>query len=173
MVFLDFVFLVSIQMRILVTLFAVAPVVRAQNGTESEVSTSGWDHVLVAIIDNNPTLSTASRAALATAAGLAGKGQLTCLFLDDQGHPLDGGEHSNSHSRNQLVQKQMHERGINVSILEESIEHSSGKGSVAVGEAADTVGADLVVLSSEAIHGKHVDANLLSEFVPAPVLLLP
>ena len=59
-----------------------------------------------------------------------------------------------------------------VAILEEKIE-DKGKGSVAVGEAADTFSADLVVLSSSAVHEKHVDANLLAEFVPAPLLLLP
>ena len=48
-----------------------------------------------------------------------------------------------------------------------------GKGSVAVGDAADTFSADLVVLSSSAVHEGHVDANLLVEFVPAPLLLLP
>lgn len=42
-----------------------------------------------------------------------------------------------------------------------------------MGEAADSVGADLVVLSTAVVHEKHVDANLLAEFVPAPVLLLP
>ena len=138
----------------------------AENGTDS-LSSTGWDHVLVAIIDSNPALSTASRTALATAASLAGKGHLTCLFLDDEGKEIDP-------SRTQMVQKQLEERGIGkVSILEESIEHSVGKGSVAVGEAADEVGADLVVLSTAAVHDKHVDANLLAEFVPAPVLLLP
>ena len=73
-----------------------------------------------------------------------------------------------------MVQQQLQDRGlVNVKILEESIEHSSGKGSVAVGEAADEVDADLVVLSTAAVHEKHVDANLLAEFVNAPVLLLP
>lgn len=41
------------------------------------------------------------------------------------------------------------------------------------GDVADEIAADLVVLSSEAVHSKHVDANLLAEFVPCPVLLLP
>jgi hypothetical protein len=50
---------------------------------------------------------------------------------------------------------------------------SVGKGSVAVGEVADNIEADLVVLSTAAIHEKHVDGNLLAEFVPCPVLLLP
>ncbi|KAK1262724.1 hypothetical protein QJS04_geneDACA001250 [Acorus gramineus] len=42
-----------------------------------------------------------------------------------------------------------------------------------IAEVADELNLDLVVLSMEAIHSKHVDGNLLAEFVPCPVLLLP
>jgi hypothetical protein len=42
-----------------------------------------------------------------------------------------------------------------------------------IGEVADDMGLDLVVLSMESIHSKHIDSNLLAEFVPCPVLLLP
>lgn len=42
-----------------------------------------------------------------------------------------------------------------------------------IGEVADDLNLDLVVLSMESIHSKHVDGNLLAEFVPCPVLLLP
>lgn len=42
-----------------------------------------------------------------------------------------------------------------------------------IGEVADELELDLVVLSMEAIHSKHVDGNLLAEFIPCPVLLLP
>lgn len=42
-----------------------------------------------------------------------------------------------------------------------------------IGEVADDLDLDLVVLSMEAIHSKHVDGNLLAEFIPCPVLLLP
>ncbi|PNH11595.1 hypothetical protein TSOC_001567 [Tetrabaena socialis] len=41
------------------------------------------------------------------------------------------------------------------------------------GDFADEISADMVVLSSEAVHAKHVDANQLAEFVSCPVLLLP
>jgi hypothetical protein len=57
-----------------------------------------------------------------------------------------------------------------VDILEKSME--SG-GSVLVGDVAEEIEADLVLVSSEAVHKKHVDANLLAEFAPCPVLLLP
>ncbi|KAK3014993.1 hypothetical protein RJ639_007246 [Escallonia herrerae] len=42
-----------------------------------------------------------------------------------------------------------------------------------IGEIADEMNLDMVVMSMEAIHSKHVDANLLAEFIPCPVLLLP
>ncbi|KAH0971059.1 hypothetical protein GBA52_023215 [Prunus armeniaca] len=42
-----------------------------------------------------------------------------------------------------------------------------------IGEVADDLNLDLVVISMEAIHSKHVDANLLAEFIPCPVILLP
>jgi len=44
---------------------------------------------------------------------------------------------------------------------------------VVIGEIADDMNLDLVVLSMESIHAKHIDSNLLAEFVPCPVLLLP
>ena len=51
-----------------------------------------------------------------------------------------------------------------------------GEGSMStaiIGEVADDLNLDLVVMSMDAIHSKHVDANLLAEFIPCPVLLLP
>ena len=43
------------------------------------------------------------------------------------------------------------------------------------GNAVDQIEADLVLLSTEAVHSKAVDANLLAEFVTCPgaLLLLP
>lgn len=41
------------------------------------------------------------------------------------------------------------------------------------GDVADEIAADMVMLSSEAVHAKHVDANQLAEFLSCPVLLLP
>lgn len=55
----------------------------------------------------------------------------------------------------------------------EILEKSMESGSVLVGDVADEIAADLVLISSEAVHTKQVDANLLAEFVPCPVLLLP
>lgn len=55
-------------------------------------------------------------------------------------------------------------------VLEKSVPES---GSALIGDLADEISADLVLLSSEAVHTKQVDANLLAEFVGCPVLLLP
>lgn len=131
-----------------------------------------WEHVLVALVDSNPSFSTASRTALKTAAGLALEGgKLTIMFLDDQG---EGTEAVESRDTETLREELLRASGVGeVNFIHESIEHSSGKGSVAIGEAADNFDADLVVMSSAVIHEKHVDANLLAEFVPSPVLLLP
>lgn len=47
------------------------------------------------------------------------------------------------------------------------------KPTAVIGEVADDLNADLVVISMESIHSKHVDGNLLAEFIPCPVVLLP
>ena len=47
------------------------------------------------------------------------------------------------------------------------------KPAAVIGEIADDMNLDLVVLSMESIHSKHIDGNLLAEFVPCPILLLP
>jgi len=44
---------------------------------------------------------------------------------------------------------------------------------VHVGDVADEIAANIVIISVEPIHAKIVDANLLAEFVPCPVLLVP
>lgn len=51
-----------------------------------------YEHILLAILDSNPHLSTASRTALATAAGLAAQNnsKLTVCFVDELGKKLNG-----------------------------------------------------------------------------------
>lgn len=139
------------------------------------------------------------------------------MFVDEQGQQV-------SEKRLQLVQGELASRGLEgVSFVEEEVEAASvGKGSVAVGEVADNLEADLVVLSTAgerrceagggrvpgtqgrqalpllplraasrwparaprppllppsplptAVHEKHVDANLLAEFVPCESKLVP
>ena len=50
-----------------------------------------------------------------------------------------------------------------VKFLEKALDaESSHNASVAVGDAADECGADLLILHSDAVHAKRVDANLLA-----------
>lgn len=60
-----------------------------------------------------------------------------------------------------------------LSFVEEAVGYAEGRGAVALGEVADTLSADLVVLSTQAVRQHCLDANLLAEFVPCPLLLLP
>lgn len=142
----------------------VSPVVRSAQGDAGGLRP--YSHVMVALIDGNPHLGAESRTTLSTAAGMAfrDKGKLTVLFVDKE---------SVDESRMTMVKKELESLGIeDVQILEEQVVDTS-KASVAVGEAADEFGADVVVMSANAVHEKYVDANLLAEFVPAPLLLLP
>lgn len=128
-----------------------------------------YEHILLAILDSNPLLSSASRGALQTAATLATQhsSKITVMFVDEAGQKV-------SQQRLELVQGALLSRGLKASFVEEEVEKESvGKGSVAVGEVADNIEADLVVVATAAVHEKHVDANLLAEFVGCPILLLP
>jgi len=44
---------------------------------------------------------------------------------------------------------------------------------VIVGDVADELDVDLVVLDSNLIHHHALDANLLAEFVPCPIMFMP
>lgn len=66
------------------------------------------------------------------------------------------------------------EPATQVKFLEKALDvESSHNASVAVGDAADECDADLLILHSDCVHSKRVDANLLAEFVDCPLLLLP
>ncbi|CAA6666711.1 unnamed protein product [Spirodela intermedia] len=157
--------------------------------TKSEVQDSGnapaadlytaFKHVLLPITDRNPTypkeqdrfyfsLSSHSSATLiminsaaATTAALAKKygADITVVVIDDK--PKESIPEHDA----QLSSIRWH--------LSEAAGGGSKKPTAIIGELADDLNLDLVVLSMEAIHSKHVDGNLLAEFVPCPVLLLP
>eukprot|EP00775_Hariotina_reticulata_P012089 gene12089-12229_t len=140
--------------------------------TDSSAQTSqpldrlSYDKILLTILDSNPYLSDGSRQAISTAADLAKihNSKLTVLVVDQPGAEGDPSV------KLQVINKSLHDAGCEaVEILEKSME----SGSVLVGDVADEIAADLVLVSSEAVHTKQVDANLLAEFVPCPVLLLP
>uniref|UniRef100_A0A6M2EP71 UspA domain-containing protein n=1 Tax=Populus davidiana TaxID=266767 RepID=A0A6M2EP71_9ROSI len=142
---------------------------------ESEVSLAAeaftnFKHLLLPITDTNPYLSEGTRQAAATAAALAKKygADITVVVIDErQKESLPEHETQMSSIRWHLA-----EGGFQEFKLLERLGEGS-KPTAIIGEVADDLSLDLVVISMEAIHSKHVDANLLAEFIPCPVLLLP
>ncbi|KAL9229604.1 hypothetical protein vseg_005054 [Gypsophila vaccaria] len=142
---------------------------------ESELSVAvdaftHFKHLLLPITDRNPYLSEGTRQAVATTAALAKKygADITVVVIDDkpkESHP----EHDTQLSS---IRWHLSEGGFQEFKLLEKLAEGS-KPTAVIGEVADDMSLDLVVLSMEAIHSKHVDANLLAEFIPCPVLLLP
>ncbi|KAJ3692820.1 hypothetical protein LUZ60_011915 [Juncus effusus] len=127
-------------------------------------------HVLLPITDRNPYLSEGTRQAAATTTSLAKKygADITVVVIDDK--PKDSiPEHD---ARVSSIRWHLSEGGFKEFGLMERL--GEGKMPTAIiAEVADELNLDLVVLSMESIHSKHVDGNLLAEFVPCPVLLLP
>ncbi|KAF9618493.1 hypothetical protein IFM89_001894 [Coptis chinensis] len=129
-----------------------------------------FKHVLLPITDRNPYLSEGTRQAAATAAGLAKKyeADITVVVIDE--NPKESvPEHDTKLSS---VRWHLSEGGFQEFRLIERLGEGT-KPTAIIGEVADDLSLDLVVISMEAIHSKHVDANLLAEFIPCPVLLLP
>ncbi|WIA28455.1 hypothetical protein OEZ86_010999 [Tetradesmus obliquus] len=125
-----------------------------------------YDKILLTILDSNPYLSDGSRQAISTCADLAKihNSKVTVLVVDQPGAEGD------PTVKLQVINKSLQEAGCEGADI---LEKAQGSGSVLVGDVADEISADLVLISSEAVHTKQVDANLLAEFVPCPVLLLP
>ncbi|XP_030524017.1 uncharacterized protein LOC115736437 [Rhodamnia argentea] len=142
---------------------------------ESEVSTAAeafnnFKHLLLPITDRNPYLSEGSRQAVATTAALAKKygADITVVVIDEkQKETLP--EHETQLSS---IRWHLSEGGFQEYKLLERLGEGN-KPTAIIGEVADDLNLDLVILSMEAIHSKHVDANLLAEFIPCPVILLP
>uniref|UniRef100_A0A1D1XY92 Universal stress protein Sll1654 n=1 Tax=Anthurium amnicola TaxID=1678845 RepID=A0A1D1XY92_9ARAE len=129
-----------------------------------------FKHVLLPITDRNPYLSEGTRQAATITTALAKKygADITVVVIDDK--PKESiPEHDAQLSS---IRWHLSEGGFQEFRLMERL--GEGKRPTAViGEVADDLNLDLVVLSMEAIHSKHVDGNLLAEFIPCPVLLLP
>ncbi|XP_020244017.1 uncharacterized protein LOC109822250 isoform X2 [Asparagus officinalis] len=127
-------------------------------------------HVLLPITDRNPYLSEGTRQAAATSTALAKKygADITVVVIDDKS------KESIPEHEAQLSSIRWHlsEGGFKEFKLMEKLGEGK-KPTAIIGEVADDLDLDLVVLSMEAIHSKHVDGNLLAEFIPCPVLLLP
>ncbi|XP_047168465.1 uncharacterized protein LOC124837204 isoform X1 [Vigna umbellata] len=143
---------------------------------EPEVSVASeafteFKHLLLPITDRNPYLSEGTRQAIATTSALAKKygADITVVVIDEQ-QKESLPEHEAQLSS---IRWHLSEAGglKDYNLLERLGEGS--KPTAIIGDVADDLNLDLVVISMEAIHTKHIDANLLAEFIPCPVMLLP
>ncbi|XP_070024097.1 uncharacterized protein LOC107764953 [Nicotiana tabacum] len=143
---------------------------QASEASSAADAFTNFKHVLLPITDRNPYLSEGSRQAAATAAALAKKygADITVVVIDEKEKEAVP-EHET-----QLASIRWHlsEGGYQEFKLLERLGEGS-KPTAIIGEIADEMNLDVVIMSMEAIHSKHVDANLLAEFIPCPVLLLP
>ncbi|KAK7346318.1 hypothetical protein VNO80_20834 [Phaseolus coccineus] len=142
---------------------------------EPEVSVAGdafteFKHLLLPITDRNPYLSEGTRQAIATTSALAKKygADITVVVIDEQQKETLP-EHETQLSS---IRWHLSEGGLKDYNLLERLGEGS-KPTAIIGDVADDLNLDLVVISMEAIHTKHIDANLLAEFIPCPVMLLP
>mmetsp|Transcript_16237 Transcript_16237/g.45239 ORF Transcript_16237/g.45239 Transcript_16237/m.45239 type:complete len:125 (-) Transcript_16237:256-630(-) len=124
---------------------------------------------MVTLFDANPALSEGSRQALKAAANLAewSQGKVTVVVVDDKGTDQE------QHTAQKLttINSYLAEAGCsNFQVMEKL---TSANHSALVGDVAEDLKADMVVLSTDNVHEHKVDANLLAEFVPCSVLLLP
>ncbi|KMZ59070.1 hypothetical protein ZOSMA_70G00840 [Zostera marina] len=127
-------------------------------------------HVLFPITDQNPYLSEGTKQAAVTTTTLAKKygADITVVVIDEK--PEESiPEHD---ARLTSIRWHLSEGGFKEFGLIERLGEGK-KPTVIIGEVADELNLDLVVLSMESIHSHHVDGNLLAEFIPCPVLLLP
>ncbi|XP_047967280.1 uncharacterized protein LOC125211496 [Salvia hispanica] len=129
-----------------------------------------FKQLLLPVIDRNPYLTDGTKQATSTIAALAKKygAEVTVVVIDEKE------KETLSEHDTQLASIRWHlaEGGFQEFKLLERL-GGGNKPTAIIGEVADEMNMDLVVLSMEAIHSKHVDANLLAEFIPCPVLLLP
>ncbi|ESQ31082.1 hypothetical protein EUTSA_v10004913mg [Eutrema salsugineum] len=131
---------------------------------------SNLKHLLLPVIDRNPYLSEGTRQAAATTTSLAKKygADITVVVIDEEKRE------SSSEHETQVSNIRWHlcEGGFEEFRLLERLGEGK-KATAIIGEVADELNMELVVMSMESIHSKFIDANLLAEFVPCPVLLLP
>jgi len=136
---------------------------------EPSVSTS-YKNILLPIVDSNPYLNESTRQAASVATSLAKKygAEITVCVIDEN----EADQIKEHDVRLQTIKWHLAEGGFEEFSLVERLGESK-KAAAVIGEVADEMNQDLVILSCEAVHHKHVDANLLAEFVPCRVLLLP
>jgi len=112
-----------------------------------------YQHLLLCLIDDNAYLSTSSRQAAATAAALAAQhgSKVTVLVIDAPGAVPPEEQQK---VRLDSVSWHLTDRGCaDFTLLEKAFDVQA---SVLIGDTADEVGADLVLVPSAAVHAKHV-----------------
>ncbi|XP_051115409.1 uncharacterized protein LOC127240653 [Andrographis paniculata] len=138
--------------------------------TLSTTTFTEFNQLLLPVVDRNPYLSEGTKQATATTAALAKKygAEITVVVIDEKEK-----ETLTQHDT-QLASIRWHlsEGGFQEFKLLERLGEGN-KPTAIIGEVADDMNMDLVIMSMEAIHSKKVDANLLAEFIPCPVILLP
>ncbi|KAJ0969902.1 hypothetical protein J5N97_022779 [Dioscorea zingiberensis] len=152
------------------TLYRATAEIHESGGSSAADAFANVKHLLLPVTDQNPYLSAGTRQAAATTTALAKKygADITVVVIDDK--PKESiPEHDTLLSS---IRWHLSEGGFQEFGLMERLGDGK-KPTTIIGEVADDLNLDLVVLSMEAIHSKHVDANLLAEFIPCPVLLLP
>eukprot|EP00210_Caulerpa_lentillifera_P004360 g4158.t1 len=139
-----------------------------ETGPSSRSNSLQYENLLLAIADSNPYLSDGSRQALSTVADLVTTHQskLTVVVIHN-----DEGTSSSEKVRFETLSKELHEFGC--TDFDVFTRDKSETPSVVLGDMADEIKADLVVLSSDAVHEKSIDANLLAEFMSCPFLIVP
>ncbi|XP_011624312.1 uncharacterized protein LOC18436628 isoform X2 [Amborella trichopoda] len=148
----------------------VSAELQASEDNKAADTFSQFKHVLLPITDRNPYLSDGTRQAAAATAALAKKygADITVVVIDEKSKE-DIPEHEAQLSS---IRWHLSAGGFQEFGLMERMGEGK-KPTAIIGEVADDLNLDLVVMSMEAIHSKHVDGNLLAEFIPCPVLLLP
>jgi hypothetical protein len=129
------------------------------------------------VVDPNPYLSAGTKAACASAVALAlaagPAAKLTVLVAD--GAPLPPGVDAGV--RVDTLRWHLADAGWAAAQGDKGelalVQRPGENPATAISETADDTGAALVVLAAGAVHAKAVDANLLAEFLPCPLLLVP
>uniref|UniRef100_A0A061S7V1 UspA domain-containing protein n=1 Tax=Tetraselmis sp. GSL018 TaxID=582737 RepID=A0A061S7V1_9CHLO len=139
------------------------------NSAEAEPGRLSCNHVMVTVFDVADHLAEGSMQALNTAADLASKdtSKVTVVVVGSK----DGSNENGMSQRIAGINEFLINRGCsNFEVLEKL---SSENHSALIGDVADDIDADMVVMSTYSVHEHSVDANLLAEFVPCPMLMLP
>ncbi|XP_019172225.1 PREDICTED: uncharacterized protein LOC109167625 [Ipomoea nil] len=164
----------SRNLTFLPKLYRIGQTVKAKaqvsEATSAADAFTNFKHLLLPITDRNPYLSEGTRQAAATTAALAKKygADITVVVIDEN----DKASLPQHETQLSSIRWHLSEGGFQEFKLLERLGEGNQPTAI-IGEIADEMNLDLVVLSMDAIHSKHVDANLLAEFIPCPVLLLP